>query len=88
MAAIIMYKKLNQLLTDLGFEAGEVTEKNNRFWRHPAAGTTVVLPFNKLADRAAQPDLVMLREHLHHGGHLSREQFDAFLEKGRLVTPA
>lgn len=55
-----------QLLVDLGFNQGEVTEKNNRYWHH-ASGTTLVLPNNKVLETATQADLPTVGGHLDNG---------------------
>jgi len=75
---------LNQLLSDLGFEKTETTDKNNCIWEHGEAGTRVVLPANRVLDEALQIDLQPLRMKLHLNGHLETAAFDTFLAKGKL----
>ena len=83
--ALITNKQLNQLLVDLEFIQGEATEKNNRFWHH-ASGTTLVLPNNKVLESATQADLLTVGGHLDNGGHLSQDEFSAFVAEGKLVA--
>ena len=76
--ATITNKRLTELVRQLGFESGEVTDKQNRFWRHPE-GTTVVLPNNRNGSAATQADILTLRGHLDRKGLMAADQFDAVL---------
>jgi len=69
---------LTDLVRDLGFESGDVTEKENRFWHHPD-GTTVVLPNNRNGSAATQADLLTLRGHLDRKGLMAAAEFDEVL---------
>lgn len=87
MAERITNKMLNTLLASLGFEQ-ELTEKNNCLWRHPDAGTTIVLPVNKTLEPALQADLISIRARLDYDGHLKAEAFDSFVTEGRIPAVA
>ena len=76
--AAITNKTLTELLRDLGFSSGELTEKQNRFWHHPD-GTTVVLPDNKNGNAATQADVLTLRGHLDRKGLMAAAEFDELL---------
>ena len=80
----ITNKLLNQLLLDLGFERGSVTERNVRIWSHPKSGCELLLPNNKTLDRPRAADLEGVRTQLDHQGHLDAAQFDTFLLEGRI----
>ena len=76
--ATITNRMLTKLVRDLGFESGELTEKDNRFWHHPD-GTTVVLPNNRNGSAATQADLLTLRGHLDRKGLMATAEFDEAL---------
>lgn len=76
--ATITNQMLTELVRDLGFESGELTEKENRFWHHPD-GTTVVLPNNRNGSAATQADVLTLRGHLDRKGLLAAAKFDEAL---------
>jgi hypothetical protein len=84
----ITNKHLSQLLVNLGFERGEVTEKHRVVWRHARAGTVVLLPANKLQETPLPADIVSLRTHLHHQGHLAESEFDQWMREGTLPVGA
>ena len=73
--ATITNKMLSELVRELGFESGELTEKENRFWHHPD-GTTVVLPNNRNGSAATQADVLTLRGHLERKGLMLAAEFD------------
>jgi hypothetical protein len=74
----ITNQMLTELVRDLGFESGELTEKENRFWRHPD-GTIVVLPDNRNGSAATQADVLTLRGHLDRKGLMAAAEFDKVL---------
>ena len=76
--ATITNKMLTELVRDLGFKSGELTEKENCFWHHPD-GTTVVLPNNRNGSAATQADLLTLRGHLDRKGLMATAEFDEVL---------
>ncbi|MFW6170630.1 MAG: hypothetical protein ACODAD_09080 [Planctomycetota bacterium] len=76
--AIITNQMLTELVRDLGFESGELTEKENRFWHHPD-GTTIVLPSNRNGSPATQADVLTLRGHLDRKGLMEAARFDEVL---------
>ena len=76
--ATITNKTLTELVRDLGFESGELTEKENRFWQHPD-GPTVVLPTNRNGSAATQADVLTLRGHLDRKGLMAAAEFDEVL---------
>ncbi len=77
-------KTLSQLLLDLGFEQGQVTEKNHRVFRHPESGCVLLLPNNKSSESARPADLIGVKTHLAYQGHLEEKAFDYFVERGKL----
>lgn len=77
-------KGLNDLLVHLGFESGEQTAKLRRVWRHPEAGTIILLPSNRTQKRPLQVDLVSVRTHLDYNCHLDAAAFDEFVRTERL----
>jgi hypothetical protein len=79
---------LGQLLTDLGFERGEVTAKRLRVFRHPESGCKLFLPDNKSAEAPRPADLVGIKGQLAYQGHLDEQAFDHFVEEGKLPAPA
>ncbi len=79
---------LRTLLLDLGFKQGEVAEKNHSVWRHPESGCTVLLPANKTLQPARPADIVGIKAHLDHHGHLDEEAFDYFVAEGKLPVRA
>ncbi len=84
MAHRLTNKKLNQLLLDLGFEQGEIAEKNHRVWRHPASGCILLLPGNKTLETPRPADLVGIKAQLDLHGHLDKEAFEFFVTEGKL----
>ena len=77
-------RTLSQLLLDLGFEQGRVTEKNHRVFRHPESGCTLLLPNNKSSEPPRPADLIGVKTHLAYQGHLEEDAFDHFVERGKL----
>jgi len=75
---------LNQLLLQLGFEAGDVTEKHHRVWRHPSSGCTLLLPANKAQESPRPAILLAVQAQLDQQGHLKPEAFQFFAVEGRL----
>jgi hypothetical protein len=75
---------LEQLLTDLGFEQGDVTAKMYRVFRHPQSGCKLLLPENKSFEAPRPADLLGIRSQLVYQGHLDEGAFDRFARKGRL----
>ena len=76
--AAITNKMLAELVRDLGFESGELTEKENRVWHHPN-GTTAVLPDNGNGSSATKADVLTLRGHLDRKGLMPAAEFDEVL---------
>jgi hypothetical protein len=79
---------LNRLLLGLGFEQGHVTDKNQRVWRHPESGCTLLLPANKTQEAPRPADLVGIRTQLDLQGHLDEAAFNFFVAEGRLPVAA
>jgi hypothetical protein len=79
---------MNRLLLELGFEQGQVTEKNLRIWQHPESECTLLLPANKTTEAVRPADMVGIRAQLDFQGHLDAEDFDFFVSEGRLPTPS
>ena len=77
-------KMLDDLLLNLGFEQRDITEKNQRIWRHPESGCELLLPANKALQAPRPADVVGIRAHLDLQGHLDREAFELFASEGRL----
>jgi len=86
MATRLTNQLLNQLLSDLGFQPGEVSKKNHRAWRHPESGCVLFLPVNKLAEVPRPADIVGIRDQLALHGHLDEDVFDVFAAEGKLPT--
>lgn len=84
MAHVLTNQKLTQLLSTLGFEPGEPSEKKYRLWRHPESGCTLTLPANKLLKSPRPANLIGVKAHLIQHGHLDEEAFDFFAAEGRL----
>lgn len=80
----ITNEKLTSLLTELGFEPGEVTKAQQRSWRHPKSGCTLVLPANKVDEAPRPADLVGIGAHLDLQGHLASDAFERFVAEGSL----
>jgi hypothetical protein len=78
--------KLRELLVELGFAAGERTERNHRIFRHPVSGCVLLLPDNKSQEQPRPADLVGVKAHLSIQGHLDEESFDHFVTHGELPT--
>ncbi len=76
--ATLTNKMLTELVRELRFESGELTEKENRFWHHPD-GTTVVLPNNRNGSAATQADVLTLRGHLDRKGLMAPAEFNEVL---------
>jgi hypothetical protein len=79
-------KDLNTLLVRLGFKAGETTQRFRRVWRHPEAGTIILLPANRTLDPPLEVDLVSVRTHLDYNGHLDADAFDEFVRTEKLPS--
>jgi hypothetical protein len=75
---------LNELLLHLGFEQGDISEKNHRVWRHPASGCTLLLPANKLTEAPRPADLAGVKAHLDLQGHLDEADFESFVAEGKV----
>ncbi len=75
---------LGQLLRDLGFESGDVTEKNHVVWRHPQSGCTLLLPANKALQSVRPADVVGIKAQLDQQGHLEEAAFEVFVAEGEL----
>ncbi|HUE74340.1 MAG TPA: hypothetical protein VMP01_25890, partial [Pirellulaceae bacterium] len=69
MARRFTNRDLQRLLTELGFQAADI-EQNQRKWRHPQSGCTLLLPANKLDDAPRPADIVGVRAQLDLQGHL------------------
>ena len=80
----LTYKLLNQLLANLGFQRGDVTERNHRVWRHPVSGCTLVLPDNKSLETPRPADLVGIQAQLDQQGHMDEDAFHRFASSGKL----
>lgn len=81
---MITNETLSRLLSDLGFEPRQMTEKNRRVWSHGESGCTVLLPANRSHEAARPADIVGLRAQLDLHGHIDEEVFDSFLAEGKL----
>ena len=77
-------KTLRQLLIDLGFEQGKVTDKKHRVFRHPQSGCMLLVPNNKSSEVPRPADLIGVKTHLAYQGHLDEEAFEHFVEHGEL----
>ncbi len=88
MANSFTYKLLNQLLVDLGFERGDLTEKNHRLWRHPESSCTLLLPDNKMTEAPRPADLIGVKAQLDLHGHLDEQAFESFAAAGKLPVRA
>ena len=86
MAIHLTNQLLNQLLSDLGFQPGDVKKRNHRRWRHPESGCTLFLRVNKLAKAPRLADIVGLRAQLALHGHLDEVVFNVFAAEGRLPS--
>ena len=84
MAARLTNRTLGQLLLDLGFQQGDVTETNHRVWRHPESGCTLFLPANKAREAPRPADVVGIKGQLALHGHLDEGAFDFFAAEGTL----
>ncbi|HUE72321.1 MAG TPA: hypothetical protein VMP01_15660, partial [Pirellulaceae bacterium] len=63
-------------------------EQNQRKWRHPQSGCTLLLPANKLDDAPRPADIVGVRAQLDLQGHLDEAAFDGFVASGKLPAAA
>ncbi len=79
---------LSQLLSDLGFQQGEVSKKNHRTWRHAESGCVLFLPANRIEEAPWPADIVGIRAQLGLHGHLDEDSFDYFAAEGRLPESA
>jgi hypothetical protein len=77
-------RTLRKLLTCLGFEKQDRVENNHRVFRHLESDCVAILPDNRDEEPARQADILGLRDHLAHTGHLGEEEFDTYLRNGRL----
>ncbi len=84
MATPLTNQLLNQLLSDLGFQPGEVSKRNHRTWRHPESGCVLFLPANKIEESPRPLDIVGIRAQLALQGHLDEDVFDVFAAEGKL----
>ena len=84
MARRLTNAELNQLLLDLGFDQGPVSEKNHRAWRHPDSGCMLLLPVNKTLEPPRPADLVAIKAQLDMHGHLDEQSFESFATQGKL----
>lgn len=75
----ITNQSLNQLLQKLGFQCGKPVKPNSVVWRHPTSGCALVLPANKLLDRARPADVVGIEAQLESYGHLDGTDFESQL---------
>jgi hypothetical protein len=89
MAIHLTHRLLTQLLSDLGFQPGEVSKRNHRTWQHPESGCVFFLPANKIEEAPRQADIIGIRAQLALHGHLDEESFSYFAVEGRLpVSPS
>jgi hypothetical protein len=88
MATRLTNESLGRLLLDLGFQQGETTGKNQRFWRHSQSGCVLILPTNKTSEAPRPADIVGMRAQLALHGHLDEEAFDFFAAEGQLPARA
>lgn len=77
-------KTLGELLAKLGFQAGNVTAKNNRVWEHPESKCTLFLPENKVDESPRPGDVLGIRTQLDMHGHLDEQSFDLYVAEGEL----
>ena len=80
-------RDLQSLLISLGFQKGKTAEEFHRIWRHPEAGTIILLPANKEDQRPLEVDLDSVRTHLYYNGHIEANEFDDFVKTGKLTIP-
>ena len=84
MAAKVTNEELRQLLLDLGFAKVQRVANNQRVFRHPESQCVIVLPDNRDKDTARSADVVGVRDHLSHQGHLPEAAFDYYVAEGKL----
>jgi hypothetical protein len=75
---------LRELLLNLGFEAGGITEKNNQVFRHPSSDCVLLLPSNKLDEPPRPADIAGIKAELADYGLLAADLFDRYEKSGRL----
>lgn len=76
--------QLRQLLIDVGFEARNSVEPDCLVFEHPESKARVLMPSNKDDEPAREADVISIRTHLMHRGHLDQAAFERFLKSGTL----
>jgi len=84
MSQTITNQQLRQLLSNLGFEKQDSVEPKCLVFEHPESHARLLLPSNRDDQAARSADVLSLRTHLLHRGHLTEEAFDSFVEHGQL----
>lgn len=85
----ITHQQIQDLLATLGF-VGAARDDGSKMYRHPEAGTLILLPAQRGDHFAREPDIQSVGRHLVGRGHLEEHAFEAFVREGILpeITPA
>jgi hypothetical protein len=75
-------RQLRELLTDLGFVSRASVKPKCLVLEHPASNARLLLPSNKDDEEARLADILSVRTHLVHRGHLDDAEFERFIERG------
>lgn len=76
---VVTNQLLANVLADLGFQMGNQVPPNCVVWRHPDSNCSLVLPANKLLERARPADVVGVETQLRFHGHLDAADFESLL---------
>ena len=86
MAIRLANQLLNQLLSDLGFQPGELCKPNHRAWRHPESGCVLFLPVNKLDQKPWPADIVGIRASIGAARPLGRGRLRLFCRRRQVAV--
>ncbi len=76
--------QLRRLLMDLDFEVRESVEPNCLVFEHAESKARILMPSNKDEEPAREADVISIRTHLMHRGHLDQAGFERFMKEGTL----
>lgn len=84
MSRQVTNQQLRDLLARLGFQSRDSVEPKCLVFEHPESQARLLLPSNRDNDDARSADILSLRTHLIHRGHLTEDAFEDFVQHGQL----
>ena len=84
MSRHVTNQQLRDLLAQLGFQPRDSVEPKCLVFEHPESHARLLLPSNRDNEDARSADILSMRTHLIHRGHLTEDAFEDFVKHGQL----